>query len=394
MSSLEQSINFLKSGDIQAARDCLGIISEIVPDELLLQGLMAFDRAISNLQRNELVDARKNLGDAACVIEVCNDTKARMLISLLTSQVEGQFKLLSGDAHGAAEHFESTANAVEALSFFSTELQQQVHLLRGVSFLALARASLNAGDQSGAETWAGKADDQYQRLKQLVALQDPKDAFLVIQIHNQRLEFATTFALIDFGVLDFEMAKRRIDSVSSDRTELERVLQALTQDPLRYQLEAVLALHVACSGIVTLGRSLILGQRITRDDLTALEELEQCLFLGYEAARKAGESSIGLRRAISRLDRMKNGLMRVAQSTTKEQRGRQGGRVSFACFVVLVLLGYLTGWTAGWFGAWFVLASLIMSLIAGFGFSSLRFRPFLQLLAVRLGKGESVDKDD
>ncbi len=77
---------------------------------------------------------------------------------------------------------------------------------------------------------------------------------------------------------------------------------------------------------------------------------------------------------------LQQNLLQIGKTATQDF-GRFNGVVSLSAFISLYLLAHFTLRPARYQGAPSFVGALILSLIVGFGYGALRFRPLLKLFA-------------
>ena len=81
-------------------------------------------------------------------------------------------------------------------------------------------------------------------------------------------------------------------------------------------------------------------------------------------------------------------MLRYGEAATQDF-GRFSGIVSFASLVILILILYVTVKPSGYTGVLYYFGALIISLITGFGFGALKFKPLLKIFSDAINKKQN-----
>jgi hypothetical protein len=378
-SPILRALELLRTGQVQEARTVLGLRASDPSDQDFVQGLTAVETSLRLLAGARPTEALPHLERSLALVQRANDQEAKLLIPILIEFARGLTKLHAGDAHGALHSFEEVSTATETLSFFAPDLGRFAANSRVLACIALARASLNAGDVQAAERWWGKTEDILRELSALLNPENAADAPAIAEAYGTSVEFASSFALYDLQALATADAAERLLLVVAKRDLLEQAIRHVPDGPFRDICETTLIVNKALERIVSVTDKVLYGAG--SPDITALETLRHQvkeLSRARELASRAGDRGAGYRWMIGHVGRFARNLMTV-HGFRKEDFGRYAGLVAGGVFVVLMGIVHLTIRPSQTLGAWYFLGCLILALIGGFGFGALRFAPLLRI---------------
>ena len=183
------AIELLQSGRVNEARARLGIDSSSMPDGVFITRLSSLATALQMLKMNRLSEALPHLENALPLVEVCNDSEAKVLLPTVRKFAVAVSQLHSGDAHGALQSLEEVVPFLENLSNVLPYLRKFTYSVKATAYVALGRASLNGSDLESAERSFGKAEDQLRELQQMLKPDDPEDVVGYAEVYGLPLEW-------------------------------------------------------------------------------------------------------------------------------------------------------------------------------------------------------------
>lgn len=388
---VDEALELLKRGDTTNARLKLSIPASVTDNDFV-QGMVALEKGAELFKQGRQPEAKDYFQKALPMINNSIDEEAKVLVRWLLSISEGISRLLCGDAHGALPFFEFSNDVLERISFFIPDFKKIAFSSKAMVYISLARANLNAGEIATAETWAGKAYDQY---AQLLTLLDPKheeDIPAFVEIYGTRLESVVTFARFDLEALDLDNLEKRLTAVRDDSSKLREFIEKSSAGPIQNVAKVLLILYSIMKDLHSLEKDIVFSRLpINKNRIEKFQSTAQQLFEVEEIAKKTGERGKASLYTISQLKRIRQNLL-VAGKIGKEDFGRYAGVISFFCFLAIMIIVNILIKPSGITALAYSLGALIMSLIAGFGYGAIRFKPLLKLYAETL-KPKS-DKED
>ena len=377
--SLDSALTLLKGGDIEGARSKLGLPSVAVTDREFVQGMVSLEQGINLFAQGRHPEALGYLQAALAVINHSQDQEAKFLLRTLTSFAEGISKLLGGDAHGAYPLLDISAKAIEGLGFFLPDLKKVAFSCRAACYVALARASINASDLGAAESWLGKTSDQHQQLLPLLDPKNKEDIPSFVEIYGSKIEFANLFAFLDLQVLDLDDMESRLKIVDEDASKLSSFAQKLESGSVEGVAKVLLLLYSILKRVLNIERHIFAARSpLNKDKMQEVRALGRELSKAKDLAERSGERGKGALFMIDRLQRLLQNLLALGR-VGKEDFGRLGGIISLCSLVLLVVVVQFTIKPTGSASLIYFLGEVIVSLIVGFGYGAIRFRPLLKL---------------
>lgn len=343
--------------------------------------MVSLEQGLSLFIEGRQPEAIKHFQIAVPFIKKSIDEESKIFISIFASFSEGVSRLLSGDAHGAFPLLNISSDSIKCLSSFMPHLEKMAIGFKAAAYVALGRSKMNAGDITSAESSFGKAYDQYE---QLLALLDPKkesDFVGFVEVYASRIEVAIVFAFLDLQALDLDDMEQRLNSVKEDILKLKYFIEKIQAGPIQKVAGGILILHSVLKDLHSLEKDLIVSRSsLSRGRIEKFQRVTQELFKAKGMAEKAGERGSGVLYTIAQLGRIRRNLLNVAKIGV-EDFGRFGGIITFVTFILLQFVFHFTIQPSGVMAISYPFLSLIISLIAGFGYSAIRFIPLLKLYA-------------
>jgi tetratricopeptide (TPR) repeat protein len=377
--SLDLALTLIKSGDINGARSKLGLPSDVVTDQEFVKAMVSLGHGMDLFARGDHPEAVEYLQQALEVINHSQDQEAKFLLTTLASFAQGISKLLGGDAHGAYPLLQISAKAIEDLGFFLPDLRKVAFSCRATCYVALARASMNASDLGSAESWLGKASDQYQQLLPLLDPENREHIMSFVEIYGSKIELATLFAFLDLQVLDFDDMESRLKTVDEDASKLSTFARKLESQSLEGVARVLLLLYSILKRVLDIERHILTSRSpLNKEKIQEVKALGRELSKAKDLAEKSGDRGRGSLFMIDRLQSLLRNLLALGR-VGKEDFGRFGGIVSLCSLVLLVLVVQFTIKPTGSASLIYFLGEVIVSLIVGFGYGAIRFRPLLKL---------------
>ncbi len=382
-----EAFSLITKGNIATARSKLGLKIDTVEDGEFVQAMVSLKKGFDLLKDAQHIEASESLQKALPIINKSNNDAVKMSINTLANISEGMARLFKGDASGAYEFLKSSKDVMEVMAHFMPTSQHEITALgaQELCYMALAREHINSGDLSAAESMIGKAKALQDKILKLLNPEKVEDLPVIISVYSSRLEDVILFARYDLEVLDLDNMERRLNTASEDIIENGQLLDKwdkLDKRELRIALQpiekarSVLRIYYILKDLHSLSKDIIFKHSsINKEKIMKFQHIAQGLFDVEKTAKEIGSKSWML--AISRLKRIHQNLLEAGK-IRKEDFGRYSGIISLVCFSVLILLFNLTMEPSEFVTPAYLLLA-ILSLIAGFGFGALRFKPLLKL---------------
>jgi hypothetical protein len=154
-SSIFKAVDFVKNGDAKSARNILGINDSSISDSDIVDSLMSFQKGHDYLVSGYHSKAFEPLRKSLPIINKSTDSEAQFVTALLADFSEGIAKLFSGDAIGAYNLLNYSAESLEKASFFFPDFIKPALSTKAAAHIALSRRYLNIGDIDKAESLSG-----------------------------------------------------------------------------------------------------------------------------------------------------------------------------------------------------------------------------------------------
>jgi tetratricopeptide (TPR) repeat protein len=376
---LEEMFGLLKKGDIEGARIKFGLSSNLVTDEEFIHGMISLEQGLILFVQGRQPEAVEHFRKALPIINKSTYKEAKTLIKALIGFAEGYSKLLKGDAYGALPLLGMSTEVIEKFSFFEPELKNAVISLKATSYAALARASLNEGDISAAESWIGKEYDQHEQLLALLNPANEADYIGFVEIYGSRLETAVLFAFMALQSLDLDRMEKRLKSATDNEARLSEFVDKIQSGPMQNVAIVILKLYSVLRDLHKMEKALVFDRSpLNKNRIEIFQHISRELYDAKEIAKRAGERGKGYLYTIDQLEKIRKNLL-IAGKIEMRDFGRFAGIISVCALVALMFVLYITIRPSGLLAFLYFIGATIMSLIAGFGFGALRFRPLLKL---------------
>jgi hypothetical protein len=384
---MDAAIQLAKAGQLQAARTLLSVPASVT-DQDLLAALQALAEGLTLFRQDRHQDAAQHLAVAAAILKASTDVEVAFVIEMVKNLSDGIARLAYGDAHGAMALLDLGAEQTRRLAFFYPELENIAVKAKALSYLAIARAFVILGDLGQARQWFAKADQEHSRFLELLQNEANADPLHFAAVYCTRLELALLMFRVDLEGLDLESAERFLRDSVHDQANLERHLQNAPDTLNSRVMRAVAAVMKAAHKLLPVAGKVIANRRVlARADVADLKTVDDLLFEARELAIEGGQLGAGYLYMITQLQRFRLNLLKVGSVTTADF-GRLGGPVTAGTLVVLVTTIHLTFAPSGILALGFFFGSLVVSLVAGFGYGALRFKPLLELIRKEIRRAE------
>lgn len=383
---LNLALALARKQDVEGARIVLNVPKEIT-DEKLLDVLVGLDKGLELFRNQNHIASLEYFQKAFSIVEAFGDDEAKFVIRMLSQFAEGLSALFSGDAHTAAKLLNIGSKAVERMCFFYPEFKIASFSYKAASLMALARTHLNAADIPAAEGVMGEASNVHDEFLMYLNLENSGNAMAYSEIYGTRLENAFLFIMmVDLPSLDLSMWRKRLEIVRADKISLEEYIGTVPKGPIQIILSQYPIIFKVLDHLLSSLEVAILKKRpFNKEEVNTLVNTDAELAHVKQLLQKCGERGKGMLFNIDTLSRLQQNLLQVGKLTTQDF-GRFSGIVAFVSFIVLIVIMHFTVEPTGWTGLVYYLGALIISLIAGFGYGALRFRPLLTILANAIDK--------
>ena len=384
--SLETALALARKHDIHGARIALSI-SEEFTDNQLIEALIGLDKGIELFLNQRHMAALEHFQRALPIVEACDDEEAKFIISILSRFAEGLSALFSGNAHSATELLNVSSEAVERISFFMPEFKIASFSYKAASLIALARSHLNAADIASAEKVFCEVRNVHDELLKRLDPGEDEHALAFAEVYGTRLELAFLFIIMmDLPSLDLSMWKKRLEISRSDMESLKKFIDKIPKGQIQILLSQYPIIFSVLEKLHSSLEMATLKRRpFNKDEVKALVNVDTELFNSRQLIQKCGERGRGLLIEIDQLRRLQQNILQIGKAATQDF-GRFSGLMSFASFILLIVIMHFTVKPTGYLGALYYFGALILSLVVGFGYGALRFQPLLKIFADAMQK--------
>ncbi|MCX5919220.1 MAG: hypothetical protein NTX30_21410 [Deltaproteobacteria bacterium] len=378
-SPLREAIRLFKMGDIKNAQLKLGFSPELVNKEEFIQCMVSLQEGVKLFGEGRQPESIEHFKIALPFINKSTDKEAQSIINFMAVFSEGISRLLRGDAYGALSYLNISLEELKRINAFMPEFENIAIASKAAAFVALGRAEMNSGNIPSAESYFGKAYDQYEQLLRLLNPQKDKDAIGFVEVYASRIEVAIAFAFLDLQSLDLDDMDERLKSVNEDVINLQRFLPRIDEGPIKKVAGSIIIIHSILNDLHILALDLILSRSsINRDRIERFGRMAQDLFKAKDVAEKAGERGKGILCMIGQLSKLRRNLL-VAGKIRIEDFGRFGGIIAAIVFVLILIVCHFLIGLSGIAVISYIPWVFLVSLIAGYGYSAIRFIPLLKL---------------
>jgi hypothetical protein len=378
---LNAAFDLAKNHDIDGARAALDVPDEFTDDQLV-EALIGLDKGIDLYRNQKQIEALGCFKNAMPIVEASDDEEAKFVIPMLCRFAEGLSALFGGNAVLAGELLNIGSNDIERMSFFVPELKAASFSYKALSLIALARSHLNAADIPAAEKVFGEVREVHDELLKHLDPADDGDSIGFAEVYGTRLELVFLYIIgIDLPSLNLSKWKERLKISKSDKELLEQYIDKIPKG----QIQTLLSLYPDIFSVLEdLQRSLeiatIKRRPFNKDEVNALVDVDKKLISARQLVQKSGKRGQGLLFQIDQLSRLQQNILLIAKAAT-QGFGRFSGLLSFASFVLLIVIMHFTVNPVGYAGTLYYFGALMLSLIVGFGFGALKFQPLLKLFS-------------
>lgn len=381
---LLEAFKFVKIGDLKNARLSLNLTEIEIGNEELVNGIISLDTGLSLFIQGRHPDALEYFKKASFLISLLPDEATKFIINTLMNFTEGITKLLKGDAHGALPYLDISADAIQRLSYFIPGFTKASYSTRATCNIAIARAFMNGGDLQNAKLLISKANTEYEQLLLLLDKTKSEDIPFLMEIYGTRVEIGLLFISLDLQSLEINDMNERLEAIKSDVEKLEPLINNY---PIN-QIQRVVTILVDYYSIMKEFKSLVhdlifLRLPINKERIQKLQNLRVKLFIVKESAENAGERGQLFLHSINQLIKYRDNLLTIGH-VSKSDFGRFAGIISGSMFIMLTIVVTFIIRPSESTALLYFFGNFIMSLIVGFGFGALKFKPLLKLYSEAL----------
>lgn len=383
---LGAALQLAKSGDINGARSALSLDQKFTNAEMM-EGLINLSKALELFDSQEPMAAFEPFQKAFPIIDASLDEGAKYIIHTLADFAGGLSKLFNGDAHEAAKLLNRTTENMEQISFFDPNFRIAALSYKAASFIALGRTHMHASNISGAEEAFGRARQTHDELLKVLSPSNEQHAIAYAEVYAIRVEVELWFTMtMDLAAFDLNSIKKRLDATREDVRELEKVIRKVPEGSIQKLLKAYPILFSVLEDFCNSLEIATLKRRpFNKEEVEALVQADGKLYHARQLVQASGERGRGLLFHINQLARLQQNLLYLGKAATQDF-GRYGGIVSLISLIVLIVVLHLTIKPSGYEAILFFFGSLVLSLIVGYGFGALRFKPFLKIFSAAIAK--------
>lgn len=388
---IKKALKSLKDRDITTSMNLMGINSNQLDDEDFVDGMRSLENGLALIAKGQHSQAAEPLRMALPIINLSSNEEMKFLFSVLADFTDGISKLFAGDAHGAATLLNLSTEAIERLTFFIPGFEKIALSFKAASQIAVSRMLLNSGNISETEAVVAKIETIYRELRELLDESDKEDVPFLAEALSSKVEFSVLFMSFDLAVLDFDSMKNRLDSAKQNYTDLLPIIPNLANTQIKTVLELICLLFSVYEVLAVIGNKIICERKpLAANDIEGLIKVDKKLFEAHQKANLAGERGRPLIFSINQLNRLQERFLEIGK-IKKNDFGKYGGFISLTALVVQILIIHFTVHPTGAEALLFFLGETIISLIAGFGFEAIKFKPLLSLyseaIKVKVNKG-------
>jgi len=390
--SLFKAIDFAKIGDTQNVRNTLGITDKSVSDSDIVQSLMSFEKGYNLLLSGHHTKAFEPLRNSLPILKKSSDSDAQFIIELLADFSEGIARLFSGDATGAYDLLNFSADSFERVSFFFPDFKKVALSTKAAAHIALARRYLGIGNVEKAESLSGAIQQIYSDLIVTLDENDEKDRMFFAEANGIQLEFANMMATFDLSVINFNAAEKRLKAGETLYKNLIALLPKLKDSPIKLVLQIDCYIYSALNKIIRIGKKIIEEKAFLQEtEIIELQEIDSSMFASRSLAHKAQDRGQGYIFTINQLSRFQERLLIIGRIQKKDFLNISGP-ITLLSFIILLFAVHLTIHPSGYETILYFFGELILSLIVGFGYGALKFIPLIKLFAKAIeNKKDKID---
>lgn len=384
------SLRLLKKGDFEGGYKALGVSERDMSQDEFLYRMRKFEEGVDLFMSGQNARSVEPMREAIPLVEVTNDKEARFLLPTLANFAEGASLLFKGDAHGAVELLSLSAEEVKKISFFIPGMEKLLLSFEAAAEVAVAKTFINTGDIARAEISFGKVYERHKVLLSKLQKGDPKDVLGFVEVYATRLENSLLLMRLDIEVLDFESLEQRVEFSKPDSLELGSFLCESPDSPVKDAAEILNILFGVFEVFSRIGKRVVSEREpLDESSMRELMSIDDNLFEAKQKANNAGDRGVMFLYTINQLWRLKKNFLNMGK-VQKRDFGRLSGLIALVALIIQMVVTNMTINLDGYLAIFVFFGSLVVSLIAGFGFEALRFRPLLVLYGEAVGK--SADK--
>lgn len=386
------SLQYLKKGDIKSSHETLGITAEQAQKGDFVDCMMAFEQGLNLLLTGHHSQSVEPLRKAIPLIEIANDEEAKFIVPTLVNFAEGISKLLQGDAHDAVKLLRLSTDAIQRLNFFIPGLEKLLLSFKAAAEVAVARTFMNVGDLIGVESTFGKIIQIHNELLSKLNETNAEDFPFFNEVYGTQIEFSISFMRFDLEVLDFNALDRRIEFTKDNLVKLSRFIDKVPKSPIKTAIEIIQILYDIFEIYSRIGRNIIVERLpLKESEMKELLSADKKIFEARQKANNAGDRGKLFLYTINQLKRLNESFF-VIGKVQKKDFGRISGLISLGALVLQIMIVHLTIKPTGNAAILFFFGELIVSLIVGFGYEALKFKPLLNLYAETIKRKTDKNK--
>ncbi|MBU0769345.1 MAG: hypothetical protein KJ687_09670 [Proteobacteria bacterium] len=391
-STLSASMQYLKQRDIISSYETLGITAEQAKKVDFVNCMMAFEQGLNLLLTGHHSQSVEPLRKAIPLIEIANDTEAKFIIPTLANFAEGISKLMQGNAHDAVKLLRLSSDAIQRLNFFIPGLEKILLSFKAAAEVAVARTFMNIGDLAAVESTVGKINQIHDELLSKLKETDAEDFPFFNEVYGTQIELSILFMRLDLEVLDFNALDRRIELTKENLVKLRKYNDKVPNSPIKTVMEIIQLLYDIFEIYSRVGRNIIVERLpLKESEMNELLSADNKIFEARQKANNAGDRGKLCLYTINQLKRLNESYF-VIGKVQKKDFGRMSGLIALGAFVLQIIIVHLTIKPIGINAILFFLGEIILSLIAGYGYEALKFKPLLNLYADTIKRKTDKEK--
>lgn len=393
-SPLLLSLQHLKKKDLKSSTEILGITDSQAQEIDFINRMMALEEGLNLLFSGHHSQSVLLLRKAIPLINITNDEEAKILVPTLANFAEGIAFLLQGNAHDAVKLLRISSDEIQRLNFFIPGMKKSLLSFKAAAELAVARTHMNIGDIPEVEATFGKVIQIHEELLSILDETNIEDFPLFNEVFGTRLEISLVFMRFDLEALDFDSLINRVDFTKHNLEKLSNFIEKTPESPIKIALEIVQTLYVIFEIYSRIGKNIIIERLPLKK--TEMEELliaDKKIFEARQKANNAGNRGKMFLYTINQLKRLNDSFFTIGK-VQKNDFGRMSGLIALGALILQVIIVHLTIRPTGNAAILFFLGEIIVSLIAGYGYEALKFKPLLKLYSDSIRKKSNGKKND
>lgn len=374
-----KSLVSLKKGDLKSSYKILGITDKEIQEREFINCMMKFEQGINLLRSGNHSKSVEPLSKAMSLIKITNDEEAKFIVSTLINFAKGITKLLKGDTHEAAKLLKLSSDSIQRLNFFLPGLEKTLLSFKAASEAAIARTYINIGDLDAVESIFGEVIQIHDELLSKLDEKNDKDFPFFNEVFGTRIEFSLLFMRIDLEALDFDSLNRRIEFTKENLNKLEKFIDKVPDSPIKTATEIIQILFHVFESYSRIGKNIIQERLpLKESEIKELLTADKNIFEAQQKANKAGDRGKMFLYTINQLKRLNDNYF-VIGKVEKRDFGRMSGIIALTALVLQLFIIHLTIKPSGNIALLFFFGEIIVSLIAGYGYEAIKFKPLLNL---------------